>query len=232
MSYRILIAEDNDEIISILRIFLENEGYSILVAKNGIDAYDLAKKENPDLMIVDVMMPGMDGITLTEKIRKIMPVPILILSAKNQDDDKILGLRKGADDYLAKPFNPMEVVARVESLLRRRYDLNTQKESLGSVRLGDLVLDLEHIRLKKSGKEIPITNTEYKILALLMTHPGKVYTRIQIYEAITGEKYVSEDNSIAVHISNLREKIGEFEHHKYLVTVRGLGYKMEQIDDE
>ncbi|MBQ2579295.1 MAG: response regulator transcription factor, partial [Lachnospiraceae bacterium] len=196
------------------------------------EAYDLLQHNDVDLALLDIMMPRMNGYELTKKIRENNNIPIIILSAKNQDSDKILGLDLGADDYLAKPFNPLEVVARVNSNLRRFYRLNdatTENTASKILRMGDLELHGDSLQLFRNGEEIPLTPTEYKILAMLMEHPGHVFTKVQIYENVKGEYFESDDNTMMVHISKLREKIEEdSKNPRYLKTVRGLGYKIEK----
>ena len=225
---KIMIAEDDADIIELLRLYLENAGYEVISAPDGFSAWELIQESKPDLAILDVMMPYMNGYELTKKIRESMRIPIIILSAKNQDNDKILGLNLGADDYVAKPFNPLELVARVQSNLRRAYQFQAP-ENPSQLRIGDLILDTERVSLTKAGEEIPLTKAEYKILALLMSNPGRVFTKIQIYEYVNGDYYVGDDNTMAVHISNLRDKIEENSRQPvYLKTIRGLGYKFEK----
>ena len=231
--YTILIAEDDTDIVELPKLYLENAGYRVLAAPDGMAAYELLQQTDVDLAILDIMMPRMNGYELTKKIRCSNNIPIIILSAKNADSDKILGLDLGADDYLAKPFNPLEVVARVNSNLRRFYHLNdvtVTVEAEKVLQVGELTLHTDSLQLFKNDVEIPVTPTEYKILAMLMEHPGHVFTKVQIYENIKGEYFESDDNTMMVHISKLREKIEEdSKNPKYLKTVRGLGYKMEKV---
>lgn len=232
MNYNILVVEDDIDIIKLLKIYLENDGNKVLSAKNGLEALEVMKNTKIDLVVMDIMMPQMDGYELTKRIREKLNIPILILSAKNEDTDKILGLNLGADDYITKPFNPLEIVARVNSNLRRFYDLNksieveSNKEKLV---VGELVLDTQKMTLFKGEDEIIVTPTEFKILSLLMKTPGRVYTKVQIYEAINGEYFDSDDNTIMVHISRLRDKVeNESKNPEYIKTVRGIGYKIEK----
>ncbi len=231
MNYTILVAEDNKDIVELLKLYLETSGYHVLIAYDGITAFNRIKNENIDLIIMDIMMPQMDGYELTKEVRKIKNIPILILSAKNQDSDKILGLNLGADDYITKPFNPLEVTARVEANLRRFYRLNdNHKDHQQTIlQLGDLILDTASLTLKKRGEEIVTTPNEYKILSLLMKSPGRVYTKSQICEAISGEFYEKYENAIAVHISHIRDKIEDDPRNpRYIKNIRGLGYKIER----
>lgn len=231
MNYTILVAEDNKDIVELLKLYLETSGYHVLIAYDGMTAFETIKNEKIDLIIMDIMMPRMDGYELTKEVRKIKNIPILILSAKNQDSDKILGLNLGADDYITKPFNPLEVTARVEANLRRFYRLNdNHKDHQQTIlQLGDLILDTASLTLKKRGEEIVTTPNEYKILLLLMKSPGRVYTKSQICEAISGEFYEKYENAIAVHISHIRDKIEDDPRNpRYIKNIRGLGYKIER----
>lgn len=228
--YKILIAEDDPDIVQLISLYLKSENYEILTADNGADAFELVKKEKPDLGIYDIMMPKMNGYELLTKTREIMNIPVIILSARTADSEKILGLDLGADDYIPKPFNPLELTARVRSALRRFYDLNPASQDdgreSGILRKGDLQIDTNSFSVKKGERELSLTSTELKILILLMQHPGRVYTKRQILENVS-ENYLDTDvNSLRVHISNIRDKIGkDAEGHDYIQTVRGLGYK-------
>ena len=224
MPASILIAEDDGDIRALLRLYLESEGYHVLEADNGAQALTLAREESPDMAILDVMMPQLNGYELTRALRKFSEIPILILSAKSQDSDKILGLNLGADDYIAKPFNPVEIVARVKAQLRR-----ATKESSATLTVRDLTLDTSSFQLTKGGKSISLTPMEYKILALLMRSPGRIFTKIQLYEGAVGSYFEGDDNTMMVHISKLREKIEDDPRDpRYIITVRGLGYKIEK----
>lgn len=235
MKYKILVAEDDKDIAEFIKLYLENEGYEVILAQDGLLAYDETLKQKIDLTVVDIMLPKMNGYDLIKKIRKSSNIPIIILSAKNQDCDKILGLDLGADDYLTKPFNPLELIARIKSNIRRYYSLGSQtgaeeEKEYHIWRVGDLILDEESVTLTKCGEEITITPTEYKMLALFMKSPGKVFTKMQIYQAVNGECYVNDDNTLMVHISNLRDKIEENPREpKYIKNIRGIGYKIEKL---
>ena len=224
MSASILIAEDDGDIRGLLRLYLESEGYRVLEAEDGAQALALAREETPDMAILDVMMPRLNGYELTRALRKFSDIPILILSAKSQDNDKILGLNLGADDYIAKPFNPVEIVARVKAQLRR-----SARENSAMLTVGDLSLDTASFQLTKGGQNISLTPMEYKILALLMRSPGRIFTKIQLYEGAVGTYFEGDDNTMMVHISKLREKIEDDpKDPRYIITVRGLGYKIEK----
>ena len=224
MTASILIAEDDDDIRSLLRLYLEGEGYRVLEASDGAAALRLARAEAPDMAVLDVMMPEMNGFELTQALRKYSDIPILILSAKSQDNDKILGLNLGADDYIAKPFNPVEIVARVKAQLRR-----ATRTAGSTLSVGELTLDTASFQLWKGGQQILLTPMEYKILAMLMRSPGRIFTKIQLYEGAIGTYFEGDDNTMMVHISKLREKIEDDpKNPRYIITVRGLGYKIEK----
>ena len=224
MTASILIAEDDDDIRSLLRLYLEGEGYRVLEASDGAAALRLAREETPDMAVLDVMMPEMNGFELTRALRKYSDIPILILSAKSQDNDKILGLNLGADDYIAKPFNPVEIVARVKAQLRR-----ASRTTGNTLTVRELTLDTTSFQLWKNGQQILLTPMEYKILAMLMRSPGRIFTKIQLYEGAIGTYIEGDDNTMMVHISKLREKIEDDpKNPRYIMTVRGLGYKIEK----
>lgn len=230
MNFNIMLAEDDEDIVKLLKLYLENEGYGVLWAKDGVEATEIFDKEKVDLALVDIMMPGMNGYELTKYIRKKSNIPIIILSAAQLDSDKILGLNLGADDYMVKPFNPLELIARINANLRRFYKLGNVKDSDDSkLCIGDLSLDTHMLTLEKRGVPINLTATEYKILVMLMKSPGRVFTKMQIYEEVNGDYYSNDDNTMMVHISNLRDKIEDDpKNPRYIKTVRGLGYKIEK----
>ena len=227
MGYKILIADDEAEIRSLLKLYLENDGYSVVEAEDGIKALEMVTNEKPDLCVLDIMMPGMDGYQVLRKIREDNNIPVIILSAKDADSEKILGLNLGADDYIAKPFNALEAVARINSNIRRFYSLGSSEVKLESLKVRDLELDQESCTLKKNGVPIELTSVEYKIMELFMTHPGKVFTKQQIYENGWGEDYFIADNNIMVCISKLRSKLSD-DPSEYIKTLRGLGYRLEK----
>lgn len=237
MKRNILIVDDQPEIAELLSIYLEKGGFNIIQANDGMDALMYISKGNIDLMLVDLMMPIIDGYQLISKVRESMHIPIIIISAKQENQDKIFGLEIGADDYIQKPFDPLEVVARVQALIRRSYNFSTIEkqpeevsETLKKV-VGDLTLDEATFSIIRNDVVIQLTKIEYKILDLLMSTPGRVYTKQQIFENAWDDYYIGgeEDNTINVHISKIREKI-EVNPKKpeYIKTVRGLGYKFEK----
>ncbi|MCR4595889.1 MAG: response regulator transcription factor [Lachnospiraceae bacterium] len=229
MSYKILVADDEPEIRDLLRLYLENEHYEVIEAENGIEALRLIDGQKPDMVMLDIMMPQLDGYQVLKHIREDNNVPVIIISAKDEDSEKILGLNLGADDYIAKPFNPLEVIARVNSGLRRFYALGATSGAGNdtTICVRDLVLDPESFTLTRAGEVIELTGVEYKIMELLMTHPGKVFTKQQIYEYAWGDEYFVADNNIMVCISKLRSKLSD-ENSEYIKTLRGLGYRLEK----
>ena len=230
--YKILVCDDDREIVEAIEIYLSQEGYQILKAYDGIEALEILEKEKVNLLIIDVMMPRLDGIRATLKIREKNNMPIIILSAKSEDADKILGLNVGADDYVTKPFNPLELVARVKSQLRRYTRLgaaipveNAHIYETGGLSIND---DLKEVRV--DGDVVKLTPIEYNILLLLMKNQGRVFSINQIYENIWNEEAVAADNTVAVHIRHIREKIEiNPREPRYLKVVWGLGYKIEKI---
>lgn len=224
MKQTILIAEDDLDIRNILKLYLESENFEVIEAEDGEIALGIARSSKPDLAILDVMMPKMDGFALTQALRQESDIPILIISARTQDADKILGLNLGADDYISKPFNALEVVARVKAHLRR-----SQRSSSNEVSVNGVTLNADTCTVTKNNQQIFLTPTEYKLLSLLMRSPGHIFTKVQLSEAINGEYYENDDNAIMVHISKLREKIEDDPRKpSRLVTVRGLGYRYEK----
>ncbi len=228
MDTTILIADDEKEIRDLLRLYLENDGYTVVEAADGIAALEQMKKHTVDLAIVDIMMPGLNGHMLVKRIREINNLPILFLSAKSDPHDRILGLRLGADDYVTKPFNPLELCARVQAHLRRvRQFSAVQTERETKINIRDLILDTEQCLLTKDGVPVELTSTEFRIMRLFMENPGRVFTKQQIYEAGWNESSFVDDNSIMVCISKLRAKLGD-EGGEYIKTIRGLGYRLEK----
>ena len=230
MDYKILICDDEKEILELIELYLGKEGYSVVKASDGQEAIEKVKNDtNFDLAIVDIMMPRVDGYKVIKEIRKLYNIPIIMLSAKNQDSDKILGLDLGADDYITKPFNPLELVARVNAQIRRVYKLSAKENACLKIVIGDIELDTYNVKLIVRGKEVEVTSIEYGILKYLMENAGRILTKNQIFEAVWNEAFLSGDNTIMVHISRLRDKIEEDSRNPvYLKTVRGLGYKFEK----
>lgn len=226
MSKNILIIEDDKDIIELLKIYLDANDFITYSTTNGLEAKDLIKKYNIDLLIVDIMMPNITGYEVIKLIRKDSNLPIIVVSAKILDSDKILGLNLGADAYITKPFNPMEVIAYINSIFRRNNSLNVNQDSL-IIKIKDLELNKSQKVLRKNNKVVPLTSYEYKIIEKLMSNAGCIFTKTQLYECISDDYFEGYDNTMMVHISNLRSKI-EDDENKYIVTVRGLGYKIEK----
>ena len=228
---KILVCDDDKEIVEAIEIYLTQDGHQVLEAYDGIEAVEILKKESVDLLIMDIMMPRMDGIRATLKIREEHNIPIIILSAKSEDADKILGLNIGADDYITKPFNPLELVARVKSHLRRYMQLGSTaiKESEAIYTVGGLAINDDLKEVTVDGEQVKLTPIEYNILLLLVKHQGKVFSIDQIYENIWNENAVGVDNTVAVHIRHIREKIEiNPKEPRYLKVVWGVGYKIEK----
>ncbi|WP_166244172.1 response regulator [Paenibacillus turpanensis] len=230
MNRRILIVDDDKEIAGLIEIYLRNEGYDTGKAHNGKEALAKLGEDDFHLAILDVMMPGMDGLELCRKIREDNPMPILMLSAKAEDMDKILGLMTGADDYMIKPFNPLELIARVKALLRRTYQLQTETASRDGgdkIRIGALTIDKTTHTAEADGKPLHLTSTEFGILLLLASHRGRVFKAEEIFQQVWREKYFDSNNTVMVHISNLRDKLEHEIGDKLIATVWGVGYKID-----
>ena len=226
--YKILICDDQPDIVNALKIYLSPEGYSLLEAYNGADAVKLAKENDVQLILLDIMMPGMDGITATSRIREFSNVPIILLTAKSETEDKVLGLNVGADDYITKPFAPVEVLARVKSQLRRFSSLGSRTEDASVITLGGIVLDDRTKQVTVEGEPVSLTPTEYAILKLLMSSPGKVFSTKVLYESVWQEVALGSEGAVAVHIRHLREKIEiNPSEPRYLKVMWGQGYKIE-----
>ena len=227
----ILVCDDDKQIVEAIDIYLSGEGFKVIKAYDGTEALELLKENTVNLMIVDVMMPGLDGIRTTRKVRETSSIPIIILSAKSEDADKILGLNIGADDYMTKPFNPLELVARVKSQLRRYTQLgnmNVQEDS-PIFRCGGLEINDENKEVTVDGEIVKLTPIEYNILLLLVKNAGKVFSINEIYEKIWNEEAIGADNTVAVHIRHIREKIEiNPREPRYLKVVWGVGYKIEK----
>ena len=229
---KILVCDDDKQIVEAISIYLTGAGYQVIKAFDGYDVLKILEKENVDLIILDVMMPGLDGIRTTLKIREKSSIPIIILSAKGEDTDKILGLNIGADDYITKPFNPLEMVARVKSQLRRYTQLgNMNEQSKGEAiySCGGLVINDDTKEVSVDGELVKLTPIEYNILLLLVRNAGKVFSIDEIYTSIWNEEAIGADNTVAVHIRHIREKIEiNSRKPKYLKVVWGVGYKIEK----
>lgn len=228
----ILVCDDDKEIVEAISIYLEQEGYTVWRAYDGLQALELVHSQDMQLLIIDVMMPNLDGIHAVLELRKQSNIPVIILSAKSEDTDKIMGLTIGADDYVTKPFNPLELVARVKSQLRRYAKLGSMPESQKNVLVnGGLMLEDDKKQVTLEGEPVKLTPTEYKIVRLFMQNPGIVFSSSQIYESIwEGDSYATE-NIVSVHIRRIREKIEiNPKEPKYIKVMWGVGYKMDRLD--
>ena len=227
----ILVVDDDHDIVNAIAALLTREGYNILKAYNGLEAIDMLMQNDVQLILIDVMMPKLDGLSAMMKIRATKNIPIIVLSAKSEDSDKILGLSMGADDYITKPYNPMELVARVNSNLRRYLSLGAADsvQRANVVRIGGLVLDRDAKQLSVDGSPVKLTATEYKITELLMTNAGRIFSAEEIYSRVWNEDSYSIENTVMVHIRHIREKIEiNPSEPRYLKVVWGIGYKVEK----
>ena len=227
--YKILVCDDERDIVSALKIYLEAEGYQVFPAYDGAEALDILSREDIHLVLLDIMMPKLDGINATVKLREISNVPVILLTAKSEDTDKILGLNVGADDYITKPFNPVELIARVKANLRRYVLLGSAAAPSDELRIKDLTLNVRSKEVRIGGEAVNLTPTEYDILHFFMEHPGQVFKPQEIYEAVWKEKFVSADGTIAVHIRHIREKIEiDPADPRYIKAIWGHGYKISE----
>ena len=230
--YNILICDDDKDIVNALKIYLTDPQYRLLAAYNGVEALETAEKEDLHLVLMDIMMPQMDGISAMVRLREKSNVPVILITAKGEDSDKILGLNVGADDYITKPFNPAEVTARVRAAIRRYTQLGAGTARPKTLRVGGLEMDDEAKQVCSDGEEIALTPKEYEILKLLMASPGKVFSPRDIYKRVWEEDPLGADSTVAVHIRHLREKIEiDPAHPRYLKVVWGQGYKIEEWKD-
>ena len=230
--YRVLICDDERDIVSALKIYLTSEGYETLEAYDGQEALSICEREEVHLVLMDIMMPQMDGITAMTELRKFSNVPVILITAKGEDNDKILGLNIGADDYITKPFNPVEVIARVRSQLRRYFTLGGREHTPERIVIGGLEINDLEKKFLLDGEEVALTPKEYEILTWLMSNPGKVFSPGEIYTIVWKESAITGDNTVAVHIRHLREKIEiNPAEPRYLKVVWGQGYKIAASRD-
>lgn len=228
-TYHILVVEDDPDINRLLCRILTDGGYDVRPAFSGSEAVLWAEQYEYDLVLLDLMLPGLTGEEFIAQMRRKKTMPILVLSAKAGLEDRVNVLRLGADDFISKPFDNAEVLARVEAQLRRYRQFSAPAEAGEVLRLGDLVLDREAVWVTAGGKDVALTAREFEILALLLSHPKKVYTREQLYENVWGGEYMGDDNTVNVHISNLRSKLGKVSDREYIKTVWGIGFKMNEL---
>ena len=228
--YNILVVDDDKEIVNAIEIYLSQEGYNIIKAYDGEEALERLKENEIHLIILDIMMPNKDGIETLQEIRKDKTIPVIMLSAKSEDYDKISGLNTGADDYVTKPFNPEELIARVNAMIRRYTNFGENKEKNGVIKNGGLIIDDELKKVTIDGKNIKLTPTEYNILKFLTENKGKVFSIEEIYQNVWKDEYYAADNVIAVHIRHIREKIEiNPKEPRYLKVIWGVGYKIEKL---
>ncbi|MBS3908114.1 MAG: response regulator transcription factor [Actinobacteria bacterium] len=226
----ILVVDDEKEIVEVLAAYLEREDYEVLKAYDGRAALDIARRDEPDLILLDLMLPEVNGFEVCKLLRATSSVPIIMLTARDEETDKILCLEVGADDYITKPFSPREVLARVRAVLRRAVGevANTEK-----LRLGEIAMDLAKHEVTKAGEAIALTPTEFKLLEAMARNPGRVFTRLQLIDYIQGYSFEGYERTIDAHVKNLRQKIeANPKRPRYIVTVFGVGYRMEESDDE
>ena len=228
-TYHILVVEDDPDINRLLCRILTDGGYDVRPAFSGSEAVLWAEQYEYDLVLLDLMLPGLTGEEFIAQMRRKKTMPILVLSAKAGLEDRVNVLRLGADDFISKPFDNAEVLARVEAQLRRYRQFSAPAEAGEVLRLGDLVLDREAVRVTAGGKDVALTAREFEILALLLSHPNKVYSREQLFENVWGGEYMGDDNTVNVHISNLRSKLGKVSDREYIKTVWGIGFKMNEL---
>ena len=230
MEYTILAADDEIELLDVLELYLGRENIRIRKAKDGIEAMEIFRTGGIHLALLDIMMPGLDGFSVLRKIREMSKIPAIMLTAKSEDYDKILGLELGADDYVTKPYNPLEVVARIKAQLRRNYDYHEDTAKKPDIlQAKGVVLNAGEGVVTLDGKALELTSTEFKILRLFLSNPGRIFTRQQIFEQVWEEDYAGDDNTVMVHISNLRSKLDQPSGQETLIkTVKGLGYKIER----
>lgn len=229
MSSKILVVDDEKEIRDLIEIYLKNEGYTVIKSSNGEESLEILQKEQIQLIVLDIMMPKMDGMEVCRKVREYLNIPILMLSAKSEDMDKIQGIMTGADDYLTKPFNPLELSVRVRALLRRAYYFNNINKENTLINIENLIIDKNDRTIKVDDKEIPFTAREFDILYLLGSNRGRVFSSEEIFTKIWKESYFGSNNTVMVHMSRIREKLEKYiPGNKIIQTVWGVGYKIEK----
>lgn len=221
----IVLVDDDDKIITLLQAYFELEGFIVLIARDGYTAVDTIRSQKPDLVILDLMLPGIDGYEVCRRVRQDSDVPIIMLTARDEETDRLIGLTIGADDYVSKPFSPREVVARAKAILRRVHKVPSKQEP---VKAGALVIDSAQFEVRQKGVVLDLTPTEFKLLELFATNPGRVFSRLQLVERVQGEMFEGYERTIDTHIKNLRKKLGDSPRNPSLIlTVYGIGYKFK-----
>ena len=229
MVNKILVVDDEKEIRNLIEIYLKNEGYEVIKARDGEEALEILEKEDIHLIILDIMMPKIDGIEVCKRVRENLSIPILMLSAKSEDMDKIQGIMTGADDYLTKPFNPLELSVRVKAILRRTYYFNNINTSKNIINIENLTIDKNERTITVDDIEIPFTSREFDILYLLASNKGKVFSSEEIFLKVWKEDYYNSNNTVMVHMSRIREKLDKYnDGHSIIKTIWGVGYKIEK----
>ncbi len=220
---KVLVVDDEKKIVDIVTAYLEKDGYKVIPAYDGEAALDMARSRTPDIIVLDLMLPEISGWDVCRILRAESNVPIIMLTARDEDTDKIVGLELGADDYIVKPFNPKELIARIRAVLRR---VDRTGETRGAIDVGDLNIDLEKYEVRRGGSPVALTPTEFELLRVLAEYPGRVYSRLQLLDKVQGEAYEGYERTIDSHIKNLRKKVEvDPDNPKYILTVRGIGYK-------
>ncbi|MHB1340511.1 MAG: response regulator [Coriobacteriia bacterium] len=226
MGRSVLVVDDNVKIVEVLSAYLRQEGFDVRTALDGPSAVDAVAEERPDIALLDIMLPGIDGIELTKRFQREYDLPVILVTAKTEEIDRLIGLEIGADDYVSKPFSPREVVARVKAVLRR-VDGQRPEGETSVMRVGDMVVDTERREVTIDGSVADLTRTEFEIIATMAAHPGRVYSRLQLLEAVSGDAFEGYERTIDAHVKNLRKKIGDDpKHPTYVRTVFGVGYKV------
>ncbi|MDI6843950.1 MAG: response regulator transcription factor [Anaerosomatales bacterium] len=227
MRRTVLVVDDNEKIVEVLAAYLEAAGYEVVTAHDGEAAIEAVRARRPDIALLDIMLPGVDGIELTRRFQRDYDLPVILVTAKTEEIDRLIGLEVGADDYVSKPFSPREVVARVKAVLRR-VDRSSATAAGETIVVGDLVVDPARREVTVAGEKVDLTRTEFEILATMAAHPGRVYSRLQLLEAVSGDAFEGYERTIDAHVKNIRKKIGDDpKEPRYIRTVFGVGYKVE-----
>jgi DNA-binding response OmpR family regulator len=225
---KILVVDDDKKIVELVTLYLKKDGYQVLAAYNGQQAIELARRRRPDLIVLDLMLPQTSGLDVCRILRAESPVPIIMLTGRSTDDDKLHGLDLGADDYITKPFNPREVLARIRAVLRRTAG---KEPGPTQVRFGEIIMDFVRHEVRASGRVVNLTPTEFRLLEALVSEPGRAFSRLELLEQVFGYDYEGLERTVDVHVMNLRKKIEpEPNHPRYVVTVPGVGYRIEGVD--